>query len=413
MGSITIHVDDEAKPPKSNIASGGKRWKTVPKQTFTAVVHGKKTETSTSTPASNLVLPVTPQIARVRQTGKTIKVEPPVSPGYGELAMLLEEAALLERRLAEGDVDSDKTTQSGALAVEPQPPEATVHMETVPEEDMHNESVLTLTSREESIQDSVRTTEYTDAMSISTRSVSVPSIKEPVLHDDIPEEDEGPFSVPPTPPPKSPIPKYLSGIRRFASSSSSRRSSSHMPGAYPRDSISVSSEDSVATPPDNGFDLNGNGIAWPSVSPKKSSDPVSRSSSFADRFFNRSRTKSNMSHTDGDDISMSRSSTSSRFHTVSGTPDSSPSKRSTTRNLASASLTRPTSTISLASTTSNLGLFDKDIFDAFPSVPETIPPGPVAPQSLLSPDDCPTTVGRSSTMPVKSRKHSAQRFSMA
>lgn len=51
-------------------------------------------------------------------------------------------------------------------------------------------------------------------------------------------------------------------------------------------------------------------------------------------------------------------------------------------------------------------LLDKDLFDAFPSVPQTLPPG-------FHLDTENTGVGRASTLPVNGRKQVNQRLSMA
>ncbi|KAG2749816.1 hypothetical protein P692DRAFT_20731426 [Suillus brevipes Sb2] len=54
-------------------------------------------------------------------------------------------------------------------------------------------------------------------------------------------------------------------------------------------------------------------------------------------------------------------------------------------------------------------ILEKEIFDEFPSVPQTLPPGPLH----LSPDLSGAAVRRLSTLPVKARKHSQQqRLSM-
>ena len=50
---------------------------------------------------------------------------------------------------------------------------------------------------------------------------------------------------------------------------------------------------------------------------------------------------------------------------------------------------------------------DKDIFDAFPSVPETVPQGPY---SHLDVEDA--AIARASALPMKVRKHPNQRVSM-
>ncbi|KAK2463866.1 hypothetical protein APHAL10511_004171 [Amanita phalloides] len=107
--------------------------------------------------------------------------------------------------------------------------------------------------------------------------------------------------------PRDPVPKSLrlaSGIKKLASTGSTRS----MPGSYTRHSAStsseLSSEDSmpVATPPEQGVDSDPRDgvsshshesagcVAWPSVSPKRSG--IRRAASFAEKLWNRARTKS-------------------------------------------------------------------------------------------------------------------------
>jgi hypothetical protein len=242
------------------------------KRSFTAVVHRKVTEMSAATaPTSSLSAPMTPQVTRVRQTGSAFAAEPHPSPGYGELAILLEEAALLEMKLTEGD---------GSELVEAALPK-TPTLDTFTT-DIRSVSSSTLTEHVKAPS--------TETASLSERSVSIPSIREPNM--DIPEDEGDGRSLASTSAShrSSSHKRYLSSIRRLTS----RRSSNYMPGAYPRDSISTCSEDSapVATPSDHG-DGSGFGITWPSVSPKKGG--MGKSSSFADKLFNRNRTKSNIS----------------------------------------------------------------------------------------------------------------------
>ncbi|KAH7929633.1 hypothetical protein BV22DRAFT_114427 [Leucogyrophana mollusca] len=422
----TTQTSKNVQPTAADNVEPEVRQGNVTKRSFTAVVHRKVTETPAATiPASSLV-PVTPQISRIRRSAKGTVIEPPPSPGYGELAALLEEAALLEMRLTEGNGstefrngslkggDGSAELRSWGLSseepspIDPQPPKTPTNASFRPE--LRNDSASTLTSQTR--------TQSIDSRSLSDRSISIPSIREPTIDGDIPEEDEGGMGT--THSPKSPLPKYLSGFRRLASSSSSRRSSSYMPGAYPRDSISVSSEDSapVRTPSDSGSDAAGgpgNGVAWPSVSPKKSG--MGRSSSFADKLFHRGRTKSNVSTAETDRGSIHESP--SRSYTLSTSSNSSLSKRPQARSPTETPGVRPNSWVhprdSLSSISPPGSLFDKDIFDAFPSVPQTVPPAPPHSHSHshLSPDDYPGgAVGRASTLPVKGRKQVAQRLSM-
>ncbi|KIJ09082.1 hypothetical protein PAXINDRAFT_87980 [Paxillus involutus ATCC 200175] len=384
-GTISITVPNPEVPvpssaPETGIRSEGKR-------SFKAVVHRKVTEKPAVTvPASTLVAPPTPQVVRPRRSANSNVVEVPASPGYGDLAVLLEDAALLEMRLTEGDNVGSK---AGGLL--PPTPTSAIFMP-----DPRSASASTLTSHAPMTS--------TDSGSQSGRSVSIPSIREPEFDGEIPEEDEtdGRSLASTTFSQRSPSHrKYLSSIRRLTG----RRSSSYMPGAYPRDSMSMSSEDSspVATPPDSG---NGRafGIAWPSGSPKRSGSGASRASSFADKIFHRNRTRSNVSTADPDRSSLYESSQPNL--TLPFSPDVSPEKHRDGTDVGA----RPSSWISPRDSSSDFSpassFLDKDIFDAFPSVPQTLPPGPL----YLDPGSA--GGGRAATLPVKGRKHSNQRLSM-
>lgn len=223
---------------------------------------------------------------------------------------------------------------------------------------------------------------------------------------DIPEEDEGDgrsLASTSASHRSSSHKRYLSSIRRLTG----RRSSNYMPGAYPRDSISTCSEDSapVATPSDHG-DGSGFGITWPSVSPKKGG--MGKSSSFADKLFNRNRTKSNVSTVETDQGSIYNSS--KRSFTLSQPPTPPPTKSSPGRHASELPGSRPSHWMVSRDSSSSPApsILEKEIFDEFPSVPQTLPPGPLH----LSPDLSGAAVHRLSTLPVKTRKHSQQRLSM-
>jgi len=235
--------------------------------------------------------------------------------------------------------------------------------------------------------------------------MSIPSIREPSGDSDIPEgeETDGRSLASTTFSQRSPSHrKYLSNIYRLTS----RRSSGYMPGSYPRDSMSMSSEDSspVTTPSDNGK-RKGFGIAWPSASPKKGGPNVGRSSSFADKIFSRNRTKSNVSSGASERTSLYGSSQPSL--TLTFPSELSPESHSEGLEIGGAS---PTSWISPCDSNPEFSpassLLDKDIFDAFPSVPQTLPPG-----FYLDAENA--SVGRASTLPVNGRKQVDQRLSMA
>lgn len=235
------------------------------------------------------------------------------------------------------------------------------------------------------------------------RLVSIPSIREPEVNSGMLEDDDtdGRSLASTTFSQRSPSQRYLSGIRRLTS----RRSSGYMPGAYPREScsMSLSSEDSspVATPSDSG-NKKAFGIAWPSASPKKSG--TGRSSSFADKIFNRNRTRSNVSTTDPDRSSLYESSHPNLTLSFPSDASSENHRDGADVGARSTSWMSPDSPSGFSPASSVL---DKDIFDAFPSVPQTIPSGPF----YLDPGNAGS---RASTLPVKGRKHTnqSQRLSM-
>jgi len=234
--------------------------------------------------------------------------------------------------------------------------------------------------------------------------------------------------IPPTPPPKSPSAKYLSSFRRFASTRS------HGNGVS-RHSVSMSSEisssdDSVAvqTPPDNspGFADSGSGlllenrpmmrtvttpqsqrpgsvinVPWPSLSPKKNQGSLSRATSFAEKMF-RGRKKSSASIMSSMDVAERMSGVepfpnlipelpnvlppSPSLHelVMLEVPDTSfdslhpPPSTPPPHNRDATGPPIPSTRSSWISTTSSDSatrspLFDKDVFDAFPSVPQTVP----------------------------------------
>jgi hypothetical protein len=257
-GSVTLgsHSETNLLDPVQKSKSG-----------FSAVVHRKVTENSQYLPSSDArsVRSVPNFSSHTRRTVGPSVPMPPVSPGYGDLADLLAEAALLEERLKQGETGSDFIKEADKMR----------------------------------------------GVSDSSQPLSVPSIGRsgtPDTHD-----DENQDQVPPPPPPKS-FPRMLSGLKKLAGSGSLR--STH--GFHSRVSTSgseLSSEDSasVGTPSENGIPFPGSysngsldrpsssgssalGFGYSSsLSPKKNGGSMSRASSFAEKIWHRSRTKSNNS----------------------------------------------------------------------------------------------------------------------
>ena len=219
------------------------------KSGFTSIVHQKVIETSPTTS------PQKPPIKRITADNVALP-----SPGFGDLATLLEEAALLEERLKQDETTGDLVRAMDGMST-----------------DMSQFEL--------------------QPFSIGSQEVTVSEQQ----HEESEEQDD----VPPTPPPKG-FTRVLSGMKKLASSGTLRS----LPSAHSRFSTSgseLSSEDSasVGTPSDNGlqylasrssFDrssVGGLGIGYPSQSssPRKSVSSIGRAGSFADRLWHRSRTK--------------------------------------------------------------------------------------------------------------------------
>ncbi|KAF4608301.1 hypothetical protein EYR40_000645 [Pleurotus pulmonarius] len=319
---------------------------------FSAIVHKKKTETASSSMTSKPRMPATP--VKKRDSYLT----EPLTPGGGELTRLVEEAALLERMLSGGEIPSeiqDEVTTSVAPPLEAETPPIPSILESPPAQPEPGQQA----SDEDA--DRVRSgplSSFKSAISRSKSSHGRMSSEQAVLpkqtwrqtaiplpRDSLsisPQDDNG--EVPPAPPPKSPN-RIFSGMRNSIHypDALKRRPSYMMPGAYPRDSVSVSSDDSFAlvTPPDTlGFlgpedkgstdtfmnsssnlsvsEFGSGGHVtragtvgpgsspsaskpWPSSSPKKSKS-FSRAASFAGKMFQRARTKSSGSTISASDI---------------------------------------------------------------------------------------------------------------
>ncbi|EIW84731.1 hypothetical protein CONPUDRAFT_79543 [Coniophora puteana RWD-64-598 SS2] len=320
---------------------------TSPPAQFSAVVHRKVAEptpppssTTTSTLQSQIVTPKA-QRARVPVT-----VETPSSPAV-ELAALLENAFLLEARLGEPGSSSDSQSLKTPTAdsfpagagLPPPPRIAEPDLMSTPTPKAPGASVGAGAGAGASEGEEKALSPKQSIGSFSERSI--PSIREPAIDQDIPEEGEPDFGAQSirsyggsvvsggngagdaserasVRSKGSTTRHYFSSLRRIASgaSGSSRRSSTYN-GA--RDSMSFSSEDSgvVVTPPSDGAAVQ----QWPTA--RKGS--VGRSSSFADKLFNRSKGRSNQSgadnqsvHSYGSSLTPSLSSKSARGKSAHG-----------------------------------------------------------------------------------------------
>lgn len=299
--------------------------------TFSAVVHGKVTElpglpSSSSTRA--FYMPETPQMSRAR---RSVYGEVPPSPGYGELAALLQEAALLEKTLEKGELPSEIIRQE-----EPDRQQEAEELElakrALEEAQRRSEAASQVRAKQSESKSKgsfrkpmLRSKTHKKDPSTDTQNSNPGRAKSVLLpfrpHHGVDSRQSLHAPVPEgtvTPPniegetasqtsPKSPR-QYFAGLRRLASTSRPSTSS----GNNSRQSISVSSEmsseDSASIPTPPGADTNslrsesgqtgywnGTGITWPSLSPKKSPGSISRATSFADKMWHRGRTKSTVS----------------------------------------------------------------------------------------------------------------------
>lgn len=184
----------------------------------------------------------------------------------------------------------------------------------------------------------------------------------------------------------------------------------------------------VATPQDSfdvsvgnrspGYDgSSGIGIGWPSMSPKKSPSlyrASSRASSFAEKIFSRNRTKSTASsvYTRAESLSdytpsltpiivppmppLPSDNMAPLSAGVANAPSTSPSGRLSWLSHSSTSTTSPSSPL----------ILNKDVCDAFPSVPQQRPSG-----SSLHPQALPEAfIGASSSQPQLSSAFSLPIF---
>ena len=255
-GSVTLGSHSE-----TNLLNPVHKTKTG----FSAVVHRKVTENSQSSPSSD-ARSVRSVPNMTSYTRRAVGLMPPTSPGYGDLAALLAEAALLEERLTQGESFGDVTNDVDRMG---------------------------------------------DLDTLSQPASSVERSRTPDTYD-----DEIQDQVPPPPPPKG-FPRMLSNLRKLTGSGTLRSThSSHSRVSTSGSEISSEDSASVVTPSDNGIPFPGSysngsldrpgssgssalGIGYPSKSPKKNGGSMNRATSFADKIWPRSRTKSNNSNTPG------------------------------------------------------------------------------------------------------------------
>lgn len=241
------------------------------RKSFTAVVHKKdKDSVSTTRSSSETVPPPRLPITPARSKMVTAENElPPASPGAGELAWLVAEAAMLEKQLG---VD---TSSNEELAE----PDYTVPLFTRPKTPAQ-------TPVPELVRDDA-SSEQTDPTPSTYSPYPVPTVRE--IGEEEAEDEFSPLSSA-----KSTRSRKLSSkIKSLASTSSSTLRSLSSSNSRPSISSEMSSEESnrgrrSPQPSEDNGSLSSS--RW-SLSPKKT--PLSRATSFADRIMNRgAKTKS-------------------------------------------------------------------------------------------------------------------------
>lgn len=303
---------------------------------FSAVVHGKITELP-----AHAGQPNSPQVVKRH---RAIRDSIPVTPATGDLASLLANAALLERKLMQGELPSEVPEEVDQEPNQVVSPNGTIdsvveqlerwkpveHIKPQDAKSRRKRSFRNPLVRSKSVKDSAPQADdffevaararslYDHSQGVRARAASTYYPPPRSVETHIRAHSQGSQLTiktthepnPPTPPPKSPHAKYLSGIRRFAVT-------------HPRQSVSVSSELSsedsvlVITPPNRSPDVfatsnlgphleagyvgaapsKTGGITWPSLSTKKSLGSLGRASTFAEKIWSRKRSKSNSSST--------------------------------------------------------------------------------------------------------------------
>ncbi|TFY55297.1 hypothetical protein EVJ58_g8335 [Rhodofomes roseus] len=392
---------------------------------FRAVVHHKVTEGANGNAAS--------QAQRVSDL--RVALDSPQSPGFTDLADLLADAALLERQLS--GLGSPRKLPAGHATPSTPPSASALRNVSAPRVEVTIPEQPSLADDISTSGDGHGSSEYNSAQEFPSMSGPRPpspitppkdrrrsrmvSDTEPQTPGPITPAKERPRSrllsdTPPPVPPKSPRPRYFSTI--LSRRPSAKDGLMPMPGAYPRNSVcsEVSEDDSVlATPPSPRFDPVGSdtsSVMSSSRSWKMPSKGLSRATSFADRLWNKRSNRNTVviASPGKQHLHIRKSQDSGPSLLNAGYPDddahlsaktavrprrSEPMPTLPQLNLAADSRTvrqpsagadeRPMSWVSVSSSLASGGL-DSALFDAFPSVPDTVPPVPAFSEDLdLSP----------------------------
>ena len=336
--SASLDTQKSSHPVRMRSGSDPEDIRNLPSnQTFSAVVHRKVRETPASATYPNSKVRPLPQTPQARRVQRATILETPLSPGHEELAALLHEAVLLENTLDKGELPSEdpqleeearkkekaaKEKEAAAAA------EAVAKAEAKAEEEERSRIALAAAQlkikRDEPTAGRLKHTfliplskarsrhrkeaytakaesffsgsEEPSVTPIQPKSAGLPSqsttnsfATESTTLPRMPAKQstvDGGNST--TQPIKSP--KFTS-LRKFGSISRAGGGSirtSHSTSSE----VSSAEETSSAVTTDEFGRATGSTLSFPSVSPKKASSTFSRATSFAEKLFNRGRTKS-------------------------------------------------------------------------------------------------------------------------
>jgi hypothetical protein len=350
FGSVVVHHKPShsySHPNTSHGAAAGEQSDagSMARPTFSAVVHGKIREGPPSA-FKPRVLPQTPQTNRIKRA--TI-LQTPLSPGSGELAALLQNAIFLEdtlergedpgevaKRVAEAEKQEKAKKEQEAAAAKAQrereereraalaQAEAEARKEGSNSAKLKHTFLIPLSRAKTAHRKEVSSSVVEGSANLRPQPEVVrPKSANPESHSrrlgvntDTPNEVSH-RSTTPTEfkdkttelPTKSPRSRFAS-FRRLGSLSRSSKDGNGLVRHSTSMSSEISSDDSApaVTPPDHSTEFSalatpvsefgqmgngtGNGIVWPSLSPKKSTGSISRAASFAGKIWSRARTKS-------------------------------------------------------------------------------------------------------------------------
>ena len=335
LDSLATHKSSQ--PVRMRSGSDPEDIRNLPSnQTFSAVVHRKVRETPASATFPNSKVRPLPQTPQARRVQRATILEHPLSPGHEELAALLHEAVLLENTLDKGELPSEdpqleeEAQQKEKAAKEKEAAaaaEAVAKAEARAEEEERSRIALATAQlqikRDEPTAGRLKHTfliplskarsrhrkeaytakaesfftksEEPSVTPIQPKSAGLPiqsttnssAIVSPTLPRMPAKQstvDGGNSTAQPVKSPK------FSSLRKFGSIS--RAGGGSIRTSHSTSSEVSSEETSSAVTTDEFGRGTGSTLSFPSVSPKKASSTFSRATSFAEKLFNRGRTKS-------------------------------------------------------------------------------------------------------------------------